>query len=423
MEEFFRGVGAPIRAIRMIASQAELRRLAVRPFVINVIVFVIGIPLAVWGATALAGSLVGGSGAWLVVLRTVVQLLAIAAVLFLALILFPVVGNIIASPFNSKLSAAVEQTMRGPVDWITATARRTLPEPCDVVRAAADLSPPVPANSPDRFYPRRRLHSSARAQHRIRCTVLAIDFSDFAFERHIVEVHGKFRYVWRRKGLYLGFGLTILVMALIPLLNFVLLPVGAAGPRFCSWKTKPAPPESREAAPLDGHPLHAMQRIRLIHWNADEAAERAERLRVLGFEVSADVPTLAQLRALRYDPPDAIVIDLTRLPMQGRDIMLMLWQNRIMRSVPVVFVDGAPEKVERVRESLPEAAYTTWARIAGTLRRVIREGIAAADPGSIMAPYAGRSIVAKLVSRPACWWLSSTPRRSSPMRWAICPTA
>ncbi len=39
--------------------------------------------------------------------------------------------------------------------------------------------------------------------------------------------------------------------------------------------------------------------------------------------------------------------------------------------MPLVFVDGDPEKVARIQALLPDATYTTWARIRGALARAI----------------------------------------------------
>jgi len=63
-----------------------------------------------------------------------------------------------------------------------------------------------------------------------------------------------------------------------------------------------------------------MPQIRLIHWNADEASERAKQLRSFGYEIDYQPLIPARLRALREIPPHAIVIDLSRLPSHGRDV-------------------------------------------------------------------------------------------------------
>ncbi len=123
----------------------------------------------------------------------------------------------------------------------------------------------------------------------------------------------------------------------------------------------------------------ARPRLRLIHWNACEARTRAASLRDDGYQVSWGTPAdLAELRVLRTRVPAAVVVDLTRLPAQGRDVGILLRTWKSTRQVPLLFVGGTPEKVERTRQQLPDAIYTPWSsRIRGALRG--RWGRLAAD--------------------------------------------
>jgi hypothetical protein len=141
-----------------------------------------------------------------------------------------------------------------------------------------------------------------------------------------------------------------------------------------------------------------MERVQLIHWNAKEAAERADRIRVLGYGVEHDlVGGSAFVRRLGSNPPAAIVIDLSRLPSQGRDLALLLRKRKATRQVPLVFVGGDAAKVARVKELLPDAVYTTWARIGDAL-----EGAVANPPKDPVVPesqsaaYAGKPLCEKL---------------------------
>ena len=115
-----------------------------------------------------------------------------------------------------------------------------------------------------------------------------------------------------------------------------------------------------------------MNRIRLIHWNADEAAERVAQLRAADCQV--DFAVLAgggDLRGLATDPPGAVVIDLHRLPSAGRDMGLFLRKQKSTRRLPLVFAGGDPAKVARIKELLPDATYTSWSRIRESLARAI----------------------------------------------------
>jgi hypothetical protein len=140
-----------------------------------------------------------------------------------------------------------------------------------------------------------------------------------------------------------------------------------------------------------------MHRVRLIHWKAAEAEKRAARLVSAGYEVDAAPSDRASIRAMRDDPPSAIVIDLNKSPSQGRDVGLTMRKYVDTRNVPIVFVGGAPEKVARVREHLPDATYTTWDEIPGALAHAIAHPPAdPIVPGSLFDVYAGTPLPKKL---------------------------
>jgi CheY-like chemotaxis protein len=140
-----------------------------------------------------------------------------------------------------------------------------------------------------------------------------------------------------------------------------------------------------------------MSRIILIHWNAAEAEERAGRLRRAGYEVNCHADQgMAALRTVREDPPDAFVVDLNRLPSQGRAVAVWLRQQKATRHTPIVFVEGDPEKTQRVRELLPDAVYTGWDHIDDAIRQAMQH--VPQDPvvPGAMDAYAGTPLPKKL---------------------------
>jgi hypothetical protein len=141
-----------------------------------------------------------------------------------------------------------------------------------------------------------------------------------------------------------------------------------------------------------------MPRVQLIHWNAAEAKERAGRIRAAGFEVAFAIPQGMNLfRKLRDDPPIAVVIDLSRLPMQGRDVALGLRHYKTTRHLPIVFVEGDPEKVARIKDKVPDAVYTTWTKIRNALKQAIAHPPQTpVVPKSLLDGYAGQPLVKKL---------------------------
>jgi hypothetical protein len=143
-------------------------------------------------------------------------------------------------------------------------------------------------------------------------------------------------------------------------------------------------------------------RVRLIHWHEAEAAERAERLRILGYEVDHNILSGPEgFRELRDNPPAAVVIDLGRVPSRGRDVGMALRSYKDTRLVPIVFVGGDGEKVERIKTHLPDAAYTEWPDIGKALKQALSSPVVApVVPRSRMEAYSGAPLSKKLGIRP-----------------------
>ncbi len=113
-----------------------------------------------------------------------------------------------------------------------------------------------------------------------------------------------------------------------------------------------------------------MARVCLFHWNAEEARPLLTVLQAAGHSVELH-GKMASYREVRDRPPDAIVIDLSRLPSHGRELAVFIRGSKSTRHVPIVFVEGEPEKVERVRKLLPDAAYTSLARLRSAVKSAL----------------------------------------------------
>jgi CheY-like chemotaxis protein len=142
----------------------------------------------------------------------------------------------------------------------------------------------------------------------------------------------------------------------------------------------------------------AMKRVLLVHWNAEEAKERAMRLRAAGYAVDCHTEESGgePFRSVRKTPPDAFVVDLGRLPSHGRALGVWLRQQKTTRRVPIVFIEGDPDKTQATRKIIPDATYTDWRRIRGALRRAIeRPPRDPVVPGT-MESYSGTPLPKKL---------------------------
>jgi hypothetical protein len=151
----------------------------------------------------------------------------------------------------------------------------------------------------------------------------------------------------------------------------------------------------------------------LIHWDGPEAEARVARLGSLGYTASyLNRAGPALLRKVTDELPSAVVIDLSRLPAQGGEVGAALRAGKLTRRLPLVFVDGLPEKVLPVRQMLPDAVYSTWTHIAEDLPKAIsRPPIDPIVPAGAAAGVVGKSIAEKLLIQPdsICAVLNAPP--------------
>lgn len=144
-----------------------------------------------------------------------------------------------------------------------------------------------------------------------------------------------------------------------------------------------------------------MFRVALVHWNDEEAAERLARLRRAGYSVVRIEIGASKTEYGASLPPDAYVIDLSRLPSHGLAVALSLRRRKVTRDVPLVFVDGLPKKVARVRRAIPDATFTTWPKIRGGLSRAAAHRTGSPlVPKSKSGPYSGTPLAKKLGLKP-----------------------
>ncbi len=140
-----------------------------------------------------------------------------------------------------------------------------------------------------------------------------------------------------------------------------------------------------------------MQRVRLIHWKESEAEEKVGFLKKAGYKVAFSLLDSDSLRQMRRDPPAVFVIDLDRLPSQGRDFALGIRIQKATRYVPLVFVGGELKKVNGIKKLLPDAVYTQWNQIDDPLRKAIDyPPVDPVVPSSVMAGYSGTPLPKKL---------------------------
>ncbi|HEX3436363.1 MAG TPA: hypothetical protein VHT24_06305 [Pseudacidobacterium sp.] len=115
------------------------------------------------------------------------------------------------------------------------------------------------------------------------------------------------------------------------------------------------------------------QLVRLICWNDELARQRAQEIAASGYKVEASSlrGSSAFVSHFREIKPDAVVLDLDRLPSHGREIAIVLRTSKSTRHIPIVFAGGLEEKVARLRDELPDVVFTSWQKITSALKRAI----------------------------------------------------
>jgi CheY-like chemotaxis protein len=166
-----------------------------------------------------------------------------------------------------------------------------------------------------------------------------------------------------------------------------------------------------------------MLRLTLIHWNAAEAARYLALLNEAGHRVDYHPEFSPQLlRNWGSAPPDAFIIDLSRLPSHGREIATALRQDKDTRSIPLIFCEGEEEKVARTRALLPDATYCKFTKLKSTLRSATKSAAKAPIvPVAMMDRYAGRTTAQKLGIRPGETVCLINPPREMPNALGVLP--
>src|SRR5262249_5531689 len=107
-----------------------------------------------------------------------------------------------------------------------------------------------------------------------------------------------------------------------------------------------------------------------LHWNEPELRERIASLEADGYTVAAHWST--ETAAKIAEPyPDAVLISLDRLPAHGRAVAERFWEAKKRQRIPIIFVDGKPDKVADTRKKFPRAIYCPTAQLPDVLAQLL----------------------------------------------------
>jgi len=107
-----------------------------------------------------------------------------------------------------------------------------------------------------------------------------------------------------------------------------------------------------------------------LHFNEAELKERIKPLIKAGYDVRCHWSTENVAKWTNYIP-DIVILSLNRLPSHGRQYAEWIWEAKKRQHIPIIFVDGKPDKIEQTREKFPKAIYCS----SDQLESIIKSGI------------------------------------------------
>lgn len=220
------------RALGMIARDARLRKLAMRPFLISVAVVLVGLPLLLWFVGDLFHLLLPSAAEWSGIVETLVRVLFTIAMTVAGLFVLLMLGRIVGAPFNSKLSEGVEEVYLGTTRGSEQSLRAIVGEGVGSVLTAVGrlllfllFYPVILATQ---LIPVAGIFIFPVLSTLYGAFALSFDFTESSWERHLPGFRNRLRFMRQHLPAFLGFGLGAVVMMIIPIVNFLLIPVGVA---------------------------------------------------------------------------------------------------------------------------------------------------------------------------------------------------
>ena len=234
------GMGYVWRGIVLI-REPKIRRFVVVPLLINIVLFALGIICIANGIDSVMSTFLPSWLGWLKFLLWPLFLLASMIIVFYG---FTIVANIIASPFNGLLAAAVEQHLRGttkelPSDWRSVGRDIARSIGAELRKLAYFVGWAVPCLLLF-MIPGVNL-IAAPLWFLFGAWMMAIEYIDVPLSNQGKPFPAVKHELRQRRRLALGFGSTIMLMTMVPIVNFIAMPVGvAAAAALCLEQLEPA---------------------------------------------------------------------------------------------------------------------------------------------------------------------------------------
>ena len=224
---FLTGAGHVLGAFALLRAPG-VRAYVVVPLALNIALFI----AAIVGASDMLDYLIAEYlGGWPDFLQWIIWLLFALVSAVLVFFTFSIVANILASPFNGLLSEAVERHLRGDIEAVPFAWRRLLAElRRTLVAEARKLAYIVLRALPllvISIIPGLNVAGSVLWP-LFGAWMLCMEYLDCPLGNHGEAFPRVIEHMRGARGLSLGFGFAMTVVTIVPILNFIAVPLGVA---------------------------------------------------------------------------------------------------------------------------------------------------------------------------------------------------
>ncbi len=111
-----------------------------------------------------------------------------------------------------------------------------------------------------------------------------------------------------------------------------------------------------------------MLNLYAIHWNEEELHEYITPLILKGWNVGYEYKNEVRAKlTIEKLNPDIILIYLKVTPSRGILSAKIIKKTDSIKHIPIIFIDGKPKHVKKIRSEFPNAIYTTSEKLETTL--------------------------------------------------------
>lgn len=230
VSNFSRGFFYPFRGGRFLFRHPRLWKYVLVPFTINLLVFSLAVFFGLEFFNQTVVHMIPGGEAWYwTLLYYLLWVIAVLLTMVLVFFSFTVIGNLIASPFNDLLSERTEEALRGHAEGVPFSFREfgriLLNEGKKMAVFVILMLLLLLLN----LVPGFGTLAYSVLSFLLTVYFLAIEYTGYVFGRKGQGFGDQRRFIRGRRFLSFGFGVGVLCLLAVPLLQFFAIPLGVIG--------------------------------------------------------------------------------------------------------------------------------------------------------------------------------------------------